>query len=337
MNRLIVLLLAASIAFLALPVDVQAVEGVKEKAKKHFQLGAVLYNEGNYEAALVEFRASYKYGKNWKVLFQIGTTLQALHDFVEAEKAFKEYLGEGGDDVPEGKRAEVEEILVQLASVIGSVIVTAPLDGASVYCDGDLVGTTPMDDPFRVPVGQYEVEVRMEGYVDFSAEVEVPGGESVTIEATLDKLEADASTGPALAGPAGAEATGEKAAPEPVTPLVEETGAQGRKKIRPGAFWGMAGTTGVLLVGTITLAALSLHNHNEFEDTPSDDYDERRSLRDKGKKLNLSTDIMLGVTALSAVTTIVLAVFTDFGKKERSDAAFVPSLNPGGFSLTLRF
>ena len=83
----------------------------EEKAKKHFKQATVLYKENNYAAALIEFKASYKAKPNWKVLYFIGVSLQALHKFVEAEKMLKQYLKEGDDEVPADKREIVEDLL----------------------------------------------------------------------------------------------------------------------------------------------------------------------------------------------------------------------------------
>jgi tetratricopeptide (TPR) repeat protein len=103
---------------LLLPAGPLRAEEDKDKAKKHFKQGTILYDEGNYEAALVEFKASYEANPNWKMRYYVAVTLQALHKFVEAEKEMKLYLEEGSDAVAEKKRKEVEDILTSLSGVI---------------------------------------------------------------------------------------------------------------------------------------------------------------------------------------------------------------------------
>jgi len=145
----------------------------EEGAKAHFQQGALLYNEGGYPKALVEFKQSYAIKPNWKVRFSIGVTLHAMHRFVEAEKELKGYLAEGGAEIPPDKKAQAEDLLAQLAGVIGSLKVACAVAGASVYLDDELAGKTPLAAPLRLDVGSYKVKVAMAGYEDFKKTVEL--------------------------------------------------------------------------------------------------------------------------------------------------------------------
>ena len=309
----------------------------EEKAKKHFKQALVLYKENNFAAALIEFKASYKAKANWKVKYFIGVSLQALHKFVEAEKKLKEYLEEGGDEVPADKREVVEDLLVQLSGVIGSIDVKTDVEGASVYVNGKLQGKTPLSGPLRFPVGNYTVEVSKTGHKDFSTEIELPGEEVVTVKAALEK--------PAVEKEEKVEVKEEKEpdVPEGLMEKVEEKPAGKKKKIKPAAFYAMTGLTGALLVGTVVVGVMAMRIHNEFEETPDTEANRqsRIDLRDDGEVLNDAADGLLIVTAASALTMIILAVYTDFGKKEKKSekTALKPKIACGGanLSLTLEF
>ena len=74
------------LAFLFFPLFLAPVAAAQpdEGAPKQFTQGALLYNEGDYGKALVEFKASFALKPNWKVRFFLGVTLHALLRFVEA-------------------------------------------------------------------------------------------------------------------------------------------------------------------------------------------------------------------------------------------------------------
>ena len=309
-------------ACLGLPLLLQAgparAQEDKAKAKKHFKQGTILYDEGNYEAALVEFRASYEANPNWKMRYYVAVTLQALHRFVEAEEELKLYLEEGGDDVSEKKKSEVEDILASLSGVIGRLTVLTEPEGAALYLGADGVGETPMAEPLRLDVGTYGLTVKKEGYEPQTLEVEVPGGESVEVTVKLVKK-----------APAADDTKGEDGAA-----AAETAAGKPEKKVPAAAFYAVAGLTGALLIGTAVTGGLAMKTFRDFEDTPVEDLDSRADLRDKGRKLNIAADTLLGLTAASAAALLVMGFFTDFPKKEERKSALVLSPTLGGAGLT---
>jgi len=308
-------------ACLGLPLLLQAgparAQENKEKAKKHFKQGTVLYDEGNFEAALVEFKASYDANPNWKMRYYVAVTLQALHRFVEAEEELKLYLEEGGDGVSDKKKSEVEDILASLSGVIGQLMVITEPEGAALYVGSDRLGETPLAEALRLDVGTYGLTVKKEGYEPQTVEVEVPGGESV--EVTVKLVEQ---------APAADETKGDDAA-------AETAAVKPEKKVPAVAFYAVAGLTGALLIGTAVTGGMAMKTFRDFEDTPEEDLDGRTDLRDKGRKLNIAADTLLGLTAASAAALLVMGFFTNFPKKEKPKAALVLSPGPGGAGLTV--
>lgn len=162
-----------------------AVESGEEAAKKHFKVGAILYNDEDYTGALVEFRASYAAKKNPKVCRYAALSLQALNRYAEAEKELKNCLEECADKVTPEVKKEIDTLLAQLAEVIGSVDVKCAVEGAEVFFNGKSVGTTPLPKVVRLDLGHYKMQVRKEGYEDYEADFDLPGGETVTMNIEL--------------------------------------------------------------------------------------------------------------------------------------------------------
>ena len=146
----------------------------KSEAKQRFQKGVKLFKKGNHEGALVEFRAAYDAKPNWKVRYNIGMTLYKLNRYVEADVELRAYLLEGGDAVPEKTLTEVQSILFEIQSYIGTVDVSCDVMGAKIYVDGVFVSTYPLDKPLPLDVGEYVFELRAEGHDPMSRKVSVP-------------------------------------------------------------------------------------------------------------------------------------------------------------------
>src|SRR4051812_24973181 len=59
----------------------EAKREAKEEAASHFSKGIDFYKEGNYAAALAEFRAAYKALPSYEVLFNIGLSERRLFKY----------------------------------------------------------------------------------------------------------------------------------------------------------------------------------------------------------------------------------------------------------------
>ena len=281
----------------------------EKEAKKHFKNGVVLYQEGGYEAALVEFRESFEIKANWKVRYYIGVTLHALHRFVEAEEALLAYLDKGGKNVPEDKRAEVEDILSGIEDVIGSLDLAADVEGASIFVNGKLAGETPLARPIRLDVGHYEVAVKKEGYEDWTGEIDVPGGKTVRLEVSLESKP------------------------------TEETKEKKHGRPMKTAGWAVLGAGGALLAAGVVTGAMALSLGGDLEDkctggecAPKDHKDHKRM-----DDLALSTDILLGVGAAAAVAGAALLIVDWKSERKTISRPAVSFAAPAGFSLTWRY
>src|SRR6185503_20787563 len=74
---------------------------VVEEAKRHFEQGVALFNDGNYSAALAEFEAAYKTRPAPAVLYNIGLTQKALFRYPEAIDSLTRYLAALPELAPE--------------------------------------------------------------------------------------------------------------------------------------------------------------------------------------------------------------------------------------------
>lgn len=290
-----------------------------DEAKKRFLQGVALFQDEHYEGALVEFQASYDANPKWGLHYNLGLTLQALHRYVEAAEQFELYLEKGGDEIEPDRRVEVEEILDDLQSVIGKLDVNCDVEGADVYLDGEKVATTPLDAPIRTDVGEYQVVVEKPGFVEFTVKVSVPGNASVTVDVQMTEVTPEEEPVPEEPAP-------EEPAPEPQS-----------RKLGKGPFVAMLVLTAAAGLSAVATGTVTLIRNKKFYDTAFEDTQRWSDLRDSGKKLALATDVLLGVTAAAAVTTVVLAIFTDFAKKEKPSEAvtLAPILGGGTVGLML--
>jgi formylglycine-generating enzyme required for sulfatase activity len=121
--------------------------------------------------------------RGWPHFFWGGTRLLLPGRYaVTAERAgyraLEEVLVVGGE-----RRQAARFVLERLPGRLA--LQTTPADGVRVFVDGSERGTTPLA-PLDVPTGEHEVVLRGEGYMAFTARIDVTGGgELQTLTATL--------------------------------------------------------------------------------------------------------------------------------------------------------
>lgn len=276
-----------------------------EEAKRRYQRGRELYEDNDLNAALVEIRRAYDLAPNYKLLFDIGQICYQLPDYPCALRTFKQYLADGGANVPEDRKAEVENDLRKLEGRVATLKITTNRPGAEILVDDVVVGTTPLAQPVIVGAGKRKVTARIAGIDPVTKALDVGGTDVVDVPfefaaAPVDKLP-----------PTGGD-KGPIDAPKP---------AEGKNI--PVVPWVL---TGALALGTGIAGGLALSASSDYR-TKLDTFGSTRTELDESygsmRNTAIATDVLLGLTAASAVTAIILTA-TAGPKKPAQKGALVP-------------
>lgn len=296
------------------------------EASERFQRGVKLYKALDFAAALVEFKRAYELDPNYRVLYNLGQTSRELRDYAAALVAYERYLEEGGAQIQGLRRKEVEKALEELRQRVGTVTFSIDVEGAEVFVDDVAIGVSPIQRALTVNVGQRIFSATKLGHAPARRAIEIAGRDSVEIKLELPNLATETPTGetpPALQPP-----------PPPRDPPVDALVALG-----------LTGASGVAaaVLGGVTLSAQA-----DLDDALGSFPGDPAAIEDaqgRTRSMAIATDVMLGVTAAGAATTVVLFVLYATGGPEvdepASDEAPVVSVAPlpgGGFvGLSGRF
>ncbi len=165
-------------------------EGNVDKARASFQQGVDLFHEGNFEAALAEFRQAYATAPSYRLLYNIAQTYFELHDYVNALKGYRQYLTDGGAEIPASRRALVEEFVQKLQVRIAYLDIQVNAAGAEVSVDDVPVGTSPLSSPVAVNPGPRRLSATKAGLAPASETITVAGGEHVHLALEFSDLKA---------------------------------------------------------------------------------------------------------------------------------------------------
>jgi hypothetical protein len=303
MASLLRLLLCTLVLVAALPMTARADDN--EKAGVHFTRGKDYFDEGNYPAALVEFRRAYELVPNWKVLYNIGQVQFQLQDYAGAKATLERYLEDGGDEIPPDRRAVVRADIEKLAERVAEVDISVNIDGATVMVDDVDVGTSPLSGPVAVSAGRRKITASMAGRPPVSKSIDVAGGDQVRVELALE--------------------TGDTPLPEP-EPEVEDD----EPSRIPWAPWGVTAGFGV---GALVCGLLALDAASDLDDAKArqTDKEELDSIHDRLVGLSVATDILLGATVITAGVSLYLTISAFTSDDEDASVAVV--LSPSSLSL----
>jgi len=262
-----------------------------EDAGAHFERGVGFFRDGDYTAAMVEFKKAYDLDPRYPALFNLGQTSRELKDYAAALTTFQRYLKEGGDKIEPERKKRVEGWVEELQGKVGSVTLIVNAEGADVAVDDLSVGKTPLSEPLVMNAGRRRVSITKDGYAPLTRYVDVAGTEKKDLKLDLVSLTARGPSGGAL--PPGGQKPAEKTS-----------------SVAP-AQWVMFGITAATGVGAGVVGGLALGKKSDFDEalakvpTTSKDIDDARSA---AKTFALTADILTGVAAAAGVTTIVLFI-----------------------------
>ncbi len=163
-----------------------ASDAARQEASGHFQRGVELFQEGAFRAALVEFERAYGIAPDYRLLYNIGQVKLQLQDYLGATQSYESYLEQGGSDIPEARRDDVEEAFETLRQRVGRISVTANRDGAEVFIDDQRAGETPMAATVAVNVGRHRVLARSADGATASKTIDIAGGDLIDVALELE-------------------------------------------------------------------------------------------------------------------------------------------------------
>jgi hypothetical protein len=303
-------------------------KGGKEEAKYHFDQGVKLYKKDDFSGALAEFLKAYDVAPHYSVLYNIASCQMELESYLDALGNFERYFAEGGDAISGGRRAEVEEKIVELEGLLSKVKIEVDQEGATIVVDGHERGVTPHEALIFLDAGTHSMSIEKEGFETYVEEFILSRSESASFRITLEPIARPGEQ--AVKEPAVEEPAAVESVVEPVYPA-----GGGRRKIGPGAFRGMMITSAVLFAGSIVTFGGLLHDREQYRSCHLSDPDCFRPYERDIKALALATDVLWIAGAAVGLAGLVLIAFTDFHRKERRDVALSPLLGPDGGGLVL--
>ncbi|MEP6652623.1 MAG: PEGA domain-containing protein [Myxococcales bacterium] len=237
------------------PPPASPTDAKKAAAREKLVAGDRLLKQGEFQQALAAFKEAYVLFPSAKIHYNFGLAYQGMGRIAEALDAFDAFL-EGAPDAQPEVRERARATLEGLMGQVGTVRVTADLDGASVIVDGRDVGKTPLARNLRLDPGPHLLLV--DGGVarqSFTQRLNIVAGASTSAAVILPlRVTPPVATAaaPAVAKPTEPSMGGPGAIPAGTAPL--SSGTPESATPSAGRSWRVAGIA-VASAGAVCLAA----------------------------------------------------------------------------------
>ncbi|MBK8696262.1 MAG: tetratricopeptide repeat protein [Deltaproteobacteria bacterium] len=273
------------------------------EARVHFDRAVDLFESGDARGALAEFERAYQLTGRASVLYNIGASYQALHDYPRAIDALRRYVASTeGRSTPQRDLAmralsQMEPLVAHLRVVREPADATVLLDGRALESDRATVGP-----------GAHVLTASAPGRESRQVEVTVVSGDEREVTLALALL---TPTPPVVAQ----------------TPIPAPVVAANRR-----LFWSMVVTGGALALGASITGIVAIETQRDYASHRVGDPDVR-DLASRGRALSWTADL-LGVGALAAgATALVLGLRFPARSGAPTARAFVAP-TAGGAALT---
>src|SRR5262249_20193858 len=141
--------------------------------------------EGDFSAALIEFRRAYELDPRFQALYNIGETYYQLQDYANALRTLDKYLHDGGAQVGAGRREEVEQEINKLKTRVAQLDIVVAARDVEIAVDDVPVGKTPLPGPLMVSAGRRRITATRPGRPPVTQIIDLAGGDSRRLAITL--------------------------------------------------------------------------------------------------------------------------------------------------------
>ena len=326
--KTILTLFSFGLLFFALVCHASEQDQATDSARASFQEGVELFKEGSFEGALAEFKKAYQTRPSYRVLYNIAQVYFELHDYVNSYTTLKDYVEQGGSDIPAARLAQVDELNRKLERRIASVEIVCDVNDADIRIDDISVGKSPLESPILVNAGPRRLSAVKTGYPVSARLVTLAGTERSTV-----RLEVALPPEPKVDKTLAAPATPPVLTTDPS--VMPDAPAQRPHSHRKGIIISLSGA-GVCALATGIFGWQMLNAKSDFDrEVAKNPYDKSiaDSARSRALAYNYLTDGFGAATLISGGIALYLALTEsgESGQRQHADAkrsiAVVPAAN----------
>lgn len=145
--------------------------------KQRMERGVKLFQDSNFEAAIVEFRAAYNVRPKASPLLNIALCYKSIFNYPKAIVALETALAKHSDTMDAADRKAAEEAIAEMRDLLAYVTITVSPAHATLTLDDEELPAGSTSRPLPLGPGTHRVRARAEGYASAEQQFSVASGE----------------------------------------------------------------------------------------------------------------------------------------------------------------
>jgi hypothetical protein len=163
-------------------------ETLTGQAKGDYEAALVLYKSGDFAGAGRRFSIAYEATRDVRLLWNVAVCEQGLRHYSKAIALVRRYLSSQSSLISEEAARNARAFLDAALPLTARLVVETNEPGGSVYLDGELFGSLPLDAETRVDFGTHQLVVRKPQFVEAAQAVTVTSSADVHVAVKLEAV-----------------------------------------------------------------------------------------------------------------------------------------------------
>ena len=148
----------------------------------------MLASDGDFAGALIKFKAAFDASKDARVLWNVAFCEKNLRHYSKVITTLQRYQSEGGALLTAKDRKDAQDLITTIEPFTTKMTIAVNEDGAQIFVDDELVGTSPLSAPLVLDIGERRLRVTKDGFAPFEKSTPVGGSAAVRLDVTLQKV-----------------------------------------------------------------------------------------------------------------------------------------------------
>lgn len=164
-------------------------ETLPKPALQHYEKGRLLFADGDFASALLEFQQAHTLAPEPRLLWNMAVCEKNLRHYTKTASLVQLYLDAPAEGRTKAEDAEARTLLETVRGFIGRVVPRIEPAGAAVDLDGAPLGKAPVP-PVEADMGPHTLHVSLAGYRSIARTFSLPGGADLGIDVALVRQKA---------------------------------------------------------------------------------------------------------------------------------------------------
>jgi PEGA domain len=160
-------------------------ESLTGDAKRDYELGRLLYANGDFAGALLRFESARQTSGDARLSWNAAVCEKALRHYARAATLMRAFLAANSAGMTEETRASARDFAAAAESLTAPLVVTSNVPGAELYLDSERLCQLPLAEPARIDWGAHQILVKMPGYFEYAQALTVTGSALTRVAAVL--------------------------------------------------------------------------------------------------------------------------------------------------------